>query len=399
MKRLISLVALMAIVIFSGCEKDEDIVRDYYQENDAWYSLVSTDTLDCGDIYEFYSGFPIRKNYKIVRAVFQYHSNDGTQQLTLSGCACWPLGKNDFKEIWLENLITVTRWDECPSQDLSPTFLLCHIRNALYVGPDRQGYGLTRDLPIPYFATTLFATQSADCMKAAMHLFHDQGFRLTDDYGTYVMGASLGGAISLAFDRIVESDKELDNLIHLTKTYCADGPYDQQAMYHALLDQPTEKCSYPLLFFCSTKSILCTEKDLASKYSLSDIFTERVIQSGIIEKLDSKQLTTVQLNKILTDLELETPQAILTEEYLDINSTIRKDFEKAFVKLNLITGWNPQKEIVFYHSDMDEVVPISCMYSVQENMSGSNLSFNEIKGLNHFDACKQFYASMVLLAR
>jgi pimeloyl-ACP methyl ester carboxylesterase len=392
--------ALLAILLLGSCQKDYDSDDTQEAESHAkeWYQIIKIDTLAFSDIVNSISGANISLSLGIdlVRASFLYQSKANETIDTLSGCVCWPVRTATCSNILLENHYTSSRWDECPSQTPMPGMLKCSMLRAIYIGPDYQGLGLSRNLPQPYFNTVLLADQSIDCFKAALSILNEWGPTLSDDYSTRNVGYSLGGAVSLGVARRAELDPEVRKIMHLQKSYCGAGPYDQVAMMDLFLSQPDKVLDLALSLPFAIKSILFSSPSLSAKYSESDFFTQGLLDSGILEKMDTRDYDTGQLNRMLYDGGFNTPNTILSADLLQDETPIAIEFRQELDKLNLTTGWTPTIPILFYHSKADEVVPIVCLECIKTNMAdNSNITYKVVDSGEHGNSGVSFYLEVI----
>lgn len=397
MKRTLLIISINAILMLSGCIKenyDEPVTEKTYQRE--WYELIKTDTLNNTMMTKEITGYALPIGSTVIRNSFLYHSINGSDTLTLSGVVCWPLDADSCSEIWLESHFFSVCWNECPSYQSQPGMIICSTRNAISIGADYQGLGYTRDMFLPYLNTTLLASQNIDCFKAAMTLLKDCGPYLADDYRTYNIGYSLGGAVSMAIAKQIELDPELRQSIHLKKTFCGGGPYDQPAYFNYFLARPTLELAYPIAFLCSVKSISNSSLSFRQKYSYSDCYSENLLNSGILEALDSKNYNSAQINQMLRSNNCSTIKGILSEQMLDRNSQLNKDIFKEIEKLNLTVGWTPRTPILIRHSRTDTYVPFVCMESVIANLSDNpNVTCEIIESASHQDDGINFFMNLI----
>ncbi len=393
--------ALLAILFLGSCQKDsdtDDAPEPAESNTQEWYQIVKIDTLSSADLTQSIAGISIGLGTDIVRTSFLYHSKADTATLTLSGCVCWPIEISTCSTIWLENHYTSSRWNECPSQTPMPGMFASSslFLRAIYIGPDYQGLGLSRNLPQPYFNTLLLADQSIDCFKAALSIVKEYGPELSANYSTYNLGYSLGGAVSLGVARRVELDPEVKKIMHLKKSYCGDGPYDQVTMMDRFLSQPDQALDLAVSFPFAIKSILFTNPSLSARYSESDFFTQGLLNSGILEKMDTRDYTTGQLNGMLYDSGFNTPNTILSADILQDGTPLAIEFRQELGKLNLTTGWTPTIPIVFFHSEADNVVPIECLNCVKTNMADNpNITYKVVETGEHGNAGVSFYLGII----
>ena len=371
MKRTVKIILtfLLTIPFFQGCEKngiDESATQDTFQKE--WYEIVSIDTVSNLTLAKEILGTKMLIGPDIVKVVFLYHSLSDTVTSTLSGSVCWPIDIPSCSHIWLENHITTLRKDQCPSQSIMPGMYQTSADKAIYIGADFQGLGLSLDLPIPYFNTILLADQSTDCFKAAFTILKEMGPSLTNDYQTYNFGYSLGGAVSLAVARRIERSPQLQKMMHLTRSYCGDGPYDQVTMMEWFASRPDQELVYPALFPCAVKSVLCSSPSFRAQYNESDLLSVEFMNSGISTLIDSKDYTTAQICTMMLQAGIKTYRTVMSQALQQDSSIVRTEFTNELEKLNLTTGWTPSVPILFFHALNDYVVPIECLERIKTNM-------------------------------
>ena len=396
----------MAVLLLGSCQKDSDDDIDVTppetppasRQYTDWYQLVKIDTLASSSLAQSFLGVPFAIGSDVVRASFLYHSKADTSTLTLSGCICWPKGATEAcSTIWLENHYTTSKWDQCPSQAIMPGMVKSSMSNAVYIGPDYQGLGLSRNLPQPYFNTVLLADQSIDCFNAALSLLEELGPELSSDFSTYNIGYSLGGAVSLGVARRVELDSDVKKIMHLKKSYCGAGPYDQVAMMDLFLSQPDQVLDLAVSLPFAIKSMLFTNPSLSAQYSESDFFSQGLIESGILDNMDTRNYDTDALNSMMYNSGFKTPKTIMSDSLLQDNTQLAKTFRQELSKMNLTVGWTPTIPISLYHSNEDKIVPIVCLDSLKAKMGNNpNITIQVFETGNHQDTGIEFYKAVIL---
>lgn len=390
---------LLATLLSAGCEKEEAELTPSRPGKAAreWYEILRTDTISCESVFRSIAGFTLPANGTMVINSFLYHSVSQGDTLTLSGVAGWPLDAVSCSSIYLENHYFSTRWDECPSQTPQPGMIISGTHNAVYISSDYQGQGMSRHLDQLYYHTKRQAIQSLDCFRAALTLLDDHGPRLTDDYVTYNFGASLGGAVTLAVAREIELNPQIDGIVHLKKSFCNGGPYDQVAMFDYYLQTPDLRLTLPISFVCAIKNVFSYSLELKSRYSYSDCFTPQLISSGILDSLDTKNYTSTELDKMLYDAGLASLNAILSAQIMDSGTQLNRDIADELRKLDLSVGWTPTRPIMFSHTSTDTNVPIVCLESVQEKMKDNpNITYDLFSSGTHLNDAMRFYLNLLI---
>lgn len=391
--------SVLALLLFIGCQKESDDTPADSNQPREWYQLVNIDTLSSETMIKEFSGYNVLLSVgpDMVRATFLYHSMSDTTTLTLSGCTCWPVDVKSCSSIWFENHYTSTKWTQCPSQSIEPGMILGSSRNAIFIGADYQGLGYTRDLPHPYLNTILLGRQSADCFKAALQVIRDLGPELSDSYSTYNFGYSLGGGITLAVARLVESEPELKQIMHLEKSYCGGGPYDQAAMMRQFMSKPDQDMEYPISFPLAIKSTFYSSPSFRARYSQEDFFSPALLESGLLRLIDDKEVASYTINDILVDAGFKTVRSLLREEVIPIDSPEMTDLFNELSKMDLTEGWVPTTPILFYHARYDNIVPMVCVERIQANMPDNpNITYRIKDSQLHDDEGINFYLGLLL---
>jgi pimeloyl-ACP methyl ester carboxylesterase len=281
-----------------------------------------------------------------------------------------------------------------------PGMAISIIQNTIYIGADYQGLGLSRDLPQPYFNTVLTADQSIDCFRAALSLLKELGPNVPDDYSTYCIGYSLGGAVTLGIARRAELDPEVKRLLNLKKSYCGDGPYNMETMIDFFFSDTSKPLEYPISLPCAIRTALYASPLLNSSYTESDFFSDAFMESGLLELLDTKEYDTDQMNEILNNSGFNTTGSILSKEVLNPDSQIARQFYHGLKLVDLTSGWSPTTPIWLFHAKKDDTVPVACLEKLLDNMEGNpNISYYIKPSGNHHESGTDFYTSVLLGVR
>ena len=392
-------VLTIAVFCIIGCLSEPCIMEpletdSQFAEPGEWYEIVNTDTLSNTFLTETYIGNKLHLGYDMVRISFLYLS--GPDSIQLSGCVCWPLKADTCSEIWLENHHFTVRWDQCPTQSVMPGMLQASLRRAVYISADYQGLGLSKGMNQPYLNTPLIARQCIDCLKAAKKVLKDMGLILDKDFHTYNIGYSLGGAVSLGIAKEIESDTRLQDIVHLKKSFCGGGPYDQIALFHKYLSEPDEPLEYPIEFLCGIYTILQSNKLFAEVFDEQDLLSDNLYHSGIIQLLETKEYTAPQLCRIMQEKGFATLSSIISPDMIDTGSTMHKAFLRELEQFDLTTGWSPRIPVLFYHSRSDMTVPSECLESVITHMPDNPcIEFMFVDSSDHYQTGNLFYTNLV----
>ena len=166
---------------------------------------------------------------------------------------------------------------------------------SLVIMPDYQGYGASRDKIHPYLSQDLTARQALDGARAGI-AYYKQRHKLEDDWQTISAGYSQGGATAMAIQRYVEKNN-LSQEFKYAGAVCGDGPYDPYSTLKNYVK--TNQMYMPVAAAFMIYSMCNTSPRLMGKFASEDFLTEKFIDSGIIEMIEAKNLTTDQIQEEL----------------------------------------------------------------------------------------------------
>ena len=350
---------------------------------------------------------------------FDYPSiNAEGQPIMLSSLACMPDGDPDYVNgVIIGCHVTITSNSQCPSQyNTSGSTLsdvgqmMMHASSGtvhasesdrayynLVILPDYEGYGITRDLPHPYLYQELTARQVVDAVRYGIALYNTDSqvnsirhpFR--NDWRSICEGYSQGGGVALATQRFIEQNGLTDEL-HLSGSVCGDGPYDliSTLLYYTGRDNSGYELSMPVVLPLILKG-MCDNNPYMKNHQMSDYFVDRFLETGIIEWLENKEMTTDDItdawqalynasdyfHSVLTSDGKAYLCNILKPEFITYLRVIRsanpyftsvpvplpthrglvEDVHFALESNCTIRGWQPEHAIFLYHSYEDTVVP------------------------------------------
>ena len=267
----------------------------------------------------------------------------------------------------------------------------------LVILPDYEGYGITRNIPHPYLYQELTARQVVDATRYGIALYNTDSqvnsirhpFRLR--WRSICEGYSQGGAVALATQRFIEQN-DLSDELHLVGSVCGDGPYDllSTLMYYTERDVDGEPLSMPVVLPLILKG-MCDSNPYMKNHQPSDYFVDRFLETGILDWIEDKELTTDDIedawaslysssdyfHSVLTSGGKAYLHNILKPEFmLYLRNTYINHPNYAYLQVPLPTqrgliedvhlalesnctarGWQPQHAVFMYHSYEDTVVP------------------------------------------
>ena len=288
-----------------------------------------------------------------------------------------------------------------------------YVGRCIIIAPDYEGYGATKDAPHPYLSQRLTAQQMLDGVKYGLELYQKVAkesatlLPMKSDWRSFCIGYSQGGAVSLAVHREIEEQGLADEL-HFQGSLCGDGPYDLvETLRYYIEDDGTSygietshrkgQATLPVVVPLILKGMFETHPEMAA-YQIGDLLSQQLLDTGVLDWIDSKEFSTDEIaekwyNQLkagvdagdrhytpeqMADL-FESPKSgkvwgkidkmfspavydylsdashfdALPEEAADAAQTLHR----ALADNSLITGWEPQHRIQFFHSKHDVIVP------------------------------------------
>ena len=288
-----------------------------------------------------------------------------------------------------------------------------YVGRCIVIAPDYEGYGVTKDVPHPYLSERLTAQQVTDAVTYGLALYQKESresatlLPLKSDWRSFSIGFSQGGSVSLATHRYIEEEGLADDL-HFQGSFCGAGPYDKVTTIRYYFEddgtsygvQTAHKkgmVTYPIVMPLILKSMCETHPDMAP-YRMEDLLSQQLLDTGVLDWIDSKAYTSSEIIKkwyeqLQQGLDgigshytpeqmgelFESPKAdkvwckadkMFTSAFNEYMNDIShfdavpeeitnapQAIHRALADNSLITGWEPQHRIQFFHSKSDMVVP------------------------------------------
>ncbi len=230
---------------------------------------------------------------------------------------------------------------------------------------------------------------------------------IKSDWRTFAIGYSQGGAVTLALQRLIE-EQGLAEQLHFYGSICGDGPYDlietmryyfddNGTSYGAETEHRKGICTYPVVVPMIIKG-MCANHPAMATYRIEDFLSQQLIDTDVLNWIDSKKYTTSEMSKMWYDQLQKGLDAqdrhYSPEQMAEMFSTPKEDkvwghlnkmfvpsafdylnnadnlsvvpskatnaqqaLHRALADNSVVTGWEPQHRIQFYHSRGDMVVP------------------------------------------
>ena len=331
-----------------------------------------------------------------------------------------------------------------------------YVSRCIVIAPDYEGYGVTKDTPHPYLSQRLTAQQMVDGVRYGLELYQKVAkesaslLPMKSDWRSFCIGYSQGGAVSLATHREIEEQGLADEL-HFQGSLCGDGPYDLVAtmryyieddgMSYGMETQHSKgMVTLPVVVPLILKGMFETHPDMVS-YKIDDFLSQQLLDTGVLGWIDSKAYSTNEIaKKWYGQLQtgIDTPDRHYTPEQMSemfvspkVNKVwgkIEKMFtpavyeylsdashfdavpetpvsapqvlHRALTDNSLITGWEPQHRIQFFHSKADVIVPyINYLAFRDAHPQGENTLYrvnDTYSDSDHFDAGTLFLMMLLI---
>ena len=332
-----------------------------------------------------------------------------------------------------------------------------YVGRCIIIAPDYEGFGVTNNRPHPYLSQRLTAQQMLDAVNYGLDLYRKQAAEksaddpllpLKSDWRSFAIGYSQGGAVTLAVQRLIE-EQELTGQLHFQGSICGDGPYDLiETMSYYFEDNGTSYgadtehrkgiSTYPVVVPMIIKGMCATHPAMAS-YRIEDFLTQQLLDTGVLGWIDSKEYTTSEMSKMWYDqlqsgLEVED-RYYSPEQMAELFSTPKEDkvwghldkmflpaifdylnnadnlsvvpdqatnaqqaLHRALADNSVVTGWEPQHRIQFYHSRGDMVVPFGNYLAFRDaHPAGENSIYridDTFTDTDHITAATIFFAEL-----
>ena len=291
-----------------------------------------------------------------------------------------------------------------------------YVSRCIVIAPDYEGYGVTKTTPHPYLSQRLTAQQVVDAVKYGLELYQKTAAEkiignpllpMKSDWRSFCIGYSQGGAVSLATQRQIE-EQGLAQELHFQGSICGDGPYDLVTTMRYYFEDDGQsygvetshrkgKVTLPVVVPLIIKGLCETHPDM-QPYGLRSFLSQQLLDTGITGWIDSKAFTTNEIaQKWYEQLQsgVDTPDCQYTPEQMGelfespkvdkVWGKVEKMFSpavydylsdtshfnavpeepadapqalhRALADNSVITGWEPQHRIQFFHSKPDVIVP------------------------------------------
>lgn len=377
-------------------------------------------------------------DFEIVTYTIRYMSEtrnvNGVHPTVLSGAVSFIVDRSGLiNKRKLESVSLINTTFNASALDVTSMlsyFNLRTIYNALAVYPFYQGGDINDGNVVASTEFILKGKQAIDCEIAALELINNlSNVEMKENYYTENIGVSNGGGPALAFQYLLEKDKEYmqkSKKINLRSSYLGEGNYSYAALmpvflstslHSSLLGLPTDMdFAAPSAFISMVAGAYVTWQD---KYfagiKLEDYFSQEFLNDrnpetgmNLIEQFlanegsiyydtmeDSIKVTDI----INPDLIVFNPE---DNTYSYKKGTIIDNLIESFTENEcILDGWLPRSEMQITHSLYDEFLSYKTAFTLWKNLSAFGFNYNvklsNLYILNHAEASLYLIAKDVLL--
>ncbi len=238
--------------------------------------------------------------------------------------------------------------------------------------PDFIGYGVSQNIPHPYYIQDYSAQAVVDMIKAAKIFLTNEKIPISNR--TFLLGYSEGGYVTMAAQKEIETNKQYN--LSLTAVGAGAGGYDISGMLKGIASSPTYAAPSFLALFI---------KSYDSTYSWNSPYSD-FFQEPYASRIPSLLDGTKSRPEI--DSALTTSTAALFNPVFHANLSNAKEeiaLKQAIAK-NSLLNWAPKTPTRLFHGTSDEVVYYETSVTTYNNLKAAgaaNIELISIPGGTH----------------
>ncbi|MBO7111094.1 MAG: hypothetical protein J6W18_04005 [Bacteroidaceae bacterium] len=451
------LIFLLIPVLFTACQKEDDENQDTRQEQE--YEILSI--TEKGGLFVTYSYPSIDENGNYIRLSSALMASDPSKTDS----------SDIIRTVIIGCHITITSDAGCPTRlntsasisdviimnTLPKSAKIPELKQSIVIMPDYQGFGISVQDVHPYLSQELTGRQVADAAKYGLLIYNELENRLpfADDWKTICLGFSQGGAVALAAQRYIEQNS-LDEELHFAGSFCGDGPYDLiETLKYYMLDDGNSNgvqtahtkgtISMPVVLPLIVKGMIDSHPQMKN-HKASDYFSKQLLDTGIMDWLQDKQKSTMDIVTAWIDLtengftakdgtsyspeQMKSlfpdhgyTQTLTVKDYYitaDLSKVLAPDlfdylndpsnYEKEYRSFNgdriqdlmaalesnsTVKGWEPAHKIVMLHSKYDTAVPFSNLLSFTSSHPDADIRTVYYGTKDHQTTGKNFFLALL----
>lgn len=353
MKKKIQVISLITMLTFAiaSCKKnsDEGVQNPTSPGQDQFVSATSIGTftklqLQAAATVKGFGAYAPLIQYDVDFYNFTYYTTYKGGKIKASGLLGIPKGMSTAPALLSAQHGTMFADADAPSNfPLSFTgFELFASAGFVTVIPDFIGYGVSKDIPHPYYDAQSSAASVVDMLKAAKYYLQTKSVAISNKL--FLVGYSEGGYVTMAAQKEIETNTS--NNLTLTAAAEGAGGYDITGMLNKVAATPTYiDPSFFALFIQSYNTTYNYNRPYTD-------FFATTYAAKIPQLLDGSK-NSDQINGELTT----TMSALFNPTFYAslLNPTAETAF-KANVAANSFPNWYPASPTFLYHGTADQDV-------------------------------------------
>ncbi len=368
----LSVYFLLFIFITAGCKKDRK--HEEPAGNTNFVSAAISASLSSTQIKGLasqagYGAFSPYLNYDVdfYRVIYTTHYQES--RIEVSGLLGIPKGTPSAPSIMSAQHGTMFLDAAAPSNFPAPQafsgFELLASVGYITLIPDFIGYGVSKNLPHPYYDMEYSGSVVADMIKAVRYYLDKE--KISSGNRLFLMGYSEGGYVSLAAQKKIEA--EPIGGLSLTAVVAGAGGYDLNWMLTTIATVPT---------YSEPSFIAMILNGYNSTYGWNRPFSDffNAPYAGKIPALLDGSKDGNAINQELTD----SPSELLNSNFYAalLNDDAEKVLKQA-INANSFPAWFPKTPTRLYHGTADLAVPYETSVSAYNKFTALGAKSVELK--------------------
>jgi len=369
---------LMFIVLITGCRKDNTdntpaSTNDYFVSATS-LGMFSKTALQSLAVKSGYANFAPIATFDVDFYKLIYKTTFKGNKIQVSGLIGIPKNGTAAPSLISAQHGTMFRFTDAPSNFPNSFSGYELVASAGYITliPDFIGYGVSQNIPHPYYDQQSSGLTVVDMIKAAKYYFQQQ--KITTGSRLFIVGYSEGGYVTMAAQKEIET-----NASHgLTLTAAAEGAggYDLNEMLTGIATASTYSAP-------SFLSLLLRSYD--STYNWKRPYSD-FYQEPYATKLSALLDGTKDRSAIDAALSTSTAALFNPSFYASLSDPAKETVMKQQLTANSFLTWTPKSATRLYHGTADEAVFYQTSVSIFNRFKtagATNVEFVPIPGGTH----------------
>lgn len=382
-KKLLSLLVLMSLLIFQSCENtDEEALGSGDIKSSSFQITLNETSLKMMAEESDIPDFAIFNYAATVVSIEYYTEGKDGETVPVSGALFIPVN-NDENYSYTDDALpmlslqhgTVFGRNDVASVSFMNSregllALISAMGGIVTAVPDYIGFGISQEMH-PYIIEELTANAVIDFLRAAEDYCADEGIKLNGKLA--LAGYSEGGFCTMATQKAIET--KYSDEFNLVYSVPMSGPYDLPAMVDYIFSE--DNYAYPSLM----SFILTSYNHYYDWDNLDEIFQSPY--NTQVNSLFSGDNGYTVIKEALPDSMHELIKSEFIDSYLAGNQTKIND---ASAENCLIDNWTPVTPMMLIHGNADDTVPYLNSVNAYNKFKdlGAPVTFETVEGGTHF---------------